>query len=157
MMQSFFQIRRNLLHGLLIFICASIILWAVSTGVEGRIWAGTKHLDRHIDARLKEQEIKPSKQSSDAEFLRRVHLDLTGKIPTVEAVVSFLEDGSKNKREKKIDELIGINSISTTGHACGPIGSLGETIITDRNAWDWKGGYVKVSRKTCLITNLLQP
>ncbi len=90
----------------------SIIVYAVTlltfnASVEGRIWSSTKHLDRHIDAKLKEQDIKPSRKSSDAEFLRRVHLDLTGKIPTVETVVSFLEDGSKDKREKKIDELIG--------------------------------------------------
>lgn len=91
----------------LIFICVSIMLWDVGTSTEGRIGSGTKHIDRHIDARLKEEDIKPSKQSKDAEFLRRVHLDLTGKIPTVEAVVDFIEDGSRDKREKKIDELIG--------------------------------------------------
>ena len=101
------QTRNNLSNSLIIFIGISIMLWSFSTSVEGRIWSSTKHIDRHIDARLKEEDIKPSKQSGDAEFLRRVHLDLTGKIPTVEAVVSFLEDGSKDKREKKIDELIG--------------------------------------------------
>ena len=107
MMKALSHTRNNLLKGLLILICVSIMLWNVSPGVEGRIWSSTKHLDRHIDARLREEEIKPSKQSGDAEFLRRVHLDLTGQIPTVEAVVSFLKDGSKDKREKKIDELIG--------------------------------------------------
>ena len=56
---------------------------------------------------MKEQDLKPSKQSSDAEFLRRVHLDLTGKIPTADEVLEFLKAGSKNKREKKIDRLIG--------------------------------------------------
>ena len=106
-MKALCQIRNNLSNSLLIFIGISIMLWGFSASVEGRIWSSTKHIDRHIDARLKEEDIKPSKQSSDAEFLRRVHLDLTGKIPTVEAVVSFLEDGSKDKREKKIDELIG--------------------------------------------------
>ena len=106
-MKTLFQIWGNLLIGLLTLICVSIILWNVSPSVEGRIWSGTKYIDQLINARLKEEGIKPSKQSSDAEFLRRVHLDLTGKIPTVEAVVNFLEDGSRNKREKKIDELIG--------------------------------------------------
>ncbi len=75
-MKTLCQTRGNLSTGLLIFVCASIMLWHVSTDVEGRIWSGTRHIDRHIDARLKEEEIKPSKQSSDAEFLRRVHLDL---------------------------------------------------------------------------------
>ena len=106
-MKTLSQIWCNVLTGLLILICVSIILWNISPSVEGRIWSGTKYIDQLINARLKEEGIKPSKQSGDAEFLRRVHLDLTGKIPTVEAVVSFLEDGSRNKREKKIDELIG--------------------------------------------------
>ncbi len=84
-----------------------VTLFAFNARVEGRISSSTKQLDRYIDAKLKEQKIKPSKQSSDTEFLRRVHLDLTGKIPTVEEVQAFLKDGSKNKREKKIDALIG--------------------------------------------------
>ena len=45
--------------------------------------------------------------SEDTEFLRRVHLDLTGKIPTPEEVLDFLKDGSPSKRQKKIEELLG--------------------------------------------------
>jgi hypothetical protein len=83
------------------------MLFYFDATVEGRISSSVKHLDRHIDANLKKHNIKPSPEASDAEFLRRVSLDLTGKIPTVEEVVKFLEDGSKDKREKKINELIG--------------------------------------------------
>ncbi len=73
-------------------------MWQVSSS--------TKHLDRHIDAVLKKEGIEPSKQSKDAEFLRRIHLDMTGKIPTSAEVLDFINDGSSNKRSKKIDELI---------------------------------------------------
>ena len=66
----------------------------------------TLQLDRHIETRLKEQNLTPSKRSSDAEFLRRVHLDLSGKIPSADEVLEFLKDGSQNKREKKIDRLL---------------------------------------------------
>ena len=69
--------------------------------------SSTKHLDRHINAVLKKENILPSKVSEDTEFLRRVHLDLTGKIPTPEEVLNFLKDGSPNKRQKKIDQLLG--------------------------------------------------
>ena len=44
--------------------------------------------------------------SKDAEFLRRIHLDMTGKIPTPEEVSDFLKDGSSTKRQKKIDDLL---------------------------------------------------
>ncbi len=69
--------------------------------------SSTKHLDRHIDAVLKQEGLEPSKQSNDAEFLRRIYLDMTGKIPTSEEVLDFINDGSSNKRSKKIDELVG--------------------------------------------------
>ena len=69
--------------------------------------SSTKHLDRHIDTKLKQEGIKPSKQSKDTEFLRRLHLDPTGTIPTVDEVIDFLKDRSKDKREKKINQLIG--------------------------------------------------
>ncbi len=68
--------------------------------------ASTKHLDRHISAVLKREGLQPSKMSEDAEFLRRIHLDMTGKIPTPEEVLDFLKDGSSNKHQRKIDDLL---------------------------------------------------
>ena len=72
-----------------------------------QVSSSTKHLDRHIHAVLKRKGIQPSEMSEDTEFLRRVHLDLTGKIPAPEEVLDFLKDGSPNKRQKKIDQLLG--------------------------------------------------
>ena len=71
-----------------------------------QVSSSTKHLDRHINAVLKKEGIQPSKVSEDTEFLRRIHLDLTGKIPTPEEVLAFLKDGSSNKRQRKIGELL---------------------------------------------------
>ena len=72
-----------------------------------QVSSSTKHLDRHINAVLKKENIQPSRIAEDTEFLRRVHLDLTGKIPAPEEVLDFLKDGSPNKRQKKIDQLLG--------------------------------------------------
>jgi hypothetical protein len=44
--------------------------------------------------------------SSDEEFLRRVHLDLTGIIPTATQARDFLNDRSADRREKLIDRLL---------------------------------------------------
>ncbi len=71
-----------------------------------QVSSSTKHLDRHINAALKREGIQPSKLSEDTEFLRRIHLDLTGKIPTPEEVLDFLKDGSSNKRQNKIEQLL---------------------------------------------------
>lgn len=72
-----------------------------------QVSSSTKHLDRHINAVLKREGIQPSRIAEDTEFLRRVYLDLTGKIPAPEEVLDFLKDGSPNKRQKKIDQLLG--------------------------------------------------
>lgn len=45
--------------------------------------------------------------TTDAEFLRRVRLDLTGRIPTREEVVRFLADPSAEKRGRLIESLLG--------------------------------------------------
>jgi len=44
--------------------------------------------------------------SSDAEFVRRIFLDLAGRIPNRDEVRAFLADGSFDKREKLIDQLL---------------------------------------------------
>ena len=70
------------------------------------VHSSTIHLDRHIDSVLNREGLKPSKQTSDTEFLRRIYLDMTGTIPTPEQVLEFIDDGSQYKRAEKIDELI---------------------------------------------------
>ncbi len=88
------------------FACLTLNCTKVTPTTTRYIPASTKHLDRHINAMLKGEGIKPSKMSKDAEFLRRIHLDITGKIPTPEEVMDFLKDGSPNKRQEKIDALL---------------------------------------------------
>ena len=63
-------------------------------------------IDRRIEARLNEAQVNPSPQADDAEFLRRAALDITGRIPTVERTVAFLNDRSPDRRAKLIDELL---------------------------------------------------
>jgi hypothetical protein len=45
--------------------------------------------------------------TSDAEFLRRVTLDLTGRIPSSDDLNAFLFDTNPSKRDLKVDALIG--------------------------------------------------
>ncbi|HKE25869.1 MAG TPA: DUF1553 domain-containing protein [Bryobacteraceae bacterium] len=50
--------------------------------------------------------INPAPMTTDWEFVRRVTLDLTGRIPTASAVLSFVNDTTTNKRAKLIDSLL---------------------------------------------------
>lgn len=89
-----------------VFICLMLSCTKTTVAPTRQVSSSTKHLDRHINAALKREGIQPSKMSEDAEFLRRIHLDLTGKIPTPEEVLDFLKEGSPNKRQRKIRELL---------------------------------------------------
>ena len=57
-------------------------------------------------AKLKELRIEPSELSGDAEFLRRVFLDVIGTLPTPAEVRAFLADPAADKRAKLIDALL---------------------------------------------------
>lgn len=65
-------------------------------------------IDRLVASKWERLKIQPSGICDDAEFLRRVTLDLTGLPPSPEAVRAFLKDTteSKLKRDRVIDELI---------------------------------------------------
>ena len=69
--------------------------------------AVAKLIDGHVDSRLKKDKVSPSPLSSDADFLRRVYLDITGVIPPYEKAKAFLDDKASDKRERLIDELLG--------------------------------------------------
>jgi hypothetical protein len=63
-------------------------------------------IDREVFAKLRSLGIAPSGPSTDAEFLRRVTLDVIGNLPAPEDVRSFLADPAPDKRTRKIDELL---------------------------------------------------
>src|SRR5207237_3538895 len=63
-------------------------------------------VDELIVAKLRKLGIVPSELCSDAEFLRRVSLDMTGTLPVPPEIEAFLADTSPNKRTAKIDELL---------------------------------------------------
>jgi len=64
------------------------------------------YVDKHIFTKLKAVGMPPSENSTDSTFIRRVSLDITGRIPTVEATKAFLADEDPAKREKLIDQLL---------------------------------------------------
>ena len=66
------------------------------------------YIDKLVDAKLKKMKILPSDLSTDAEFIRRVSLDLTGLPPSGDRVREFLDDKTPSpaKREKLVDDLL---------------------------------------------------
>ena len=66
----------------------------------------TGYIDEFIFGKMQEDGVPHSGLAADAEFARRVHLDLTGRLPEPEALRKFLEDDGSGKRDKLIDQLM---------------------------------------------------
>lgn len=63
-------------------------------------------IDAEIAKELKEAKLPVSPQADDAEYLRRVYLDIAGHIPTLEATTAFLASTAPDKRTKLVDDLL---------------------------------------------------
>jgi hypothetical protein len=65
-----------------------------------------RRVDELIDAKIRSAGFSPASEASDAEFLRRIHLDLAGVIPRVAEARAFLSDTTADKRSRLIDKLL---------------------------------------------------
>lgn len=63
-------------------------------------------VDDLVLSQLRRLNLAPSPRSDDATFLRRVHLDVTGALPSPEQTRAFLADRSPEKRDRVIEELL---------------------------------------------------
>jgi len=63
-------------------------------------------IDKLVFARLKDLGLQPSPLCSDAVFVRRVHLDVIGTLPTAAEAREFLLDRNPDKRRLLIDRLL---------------------------------------------------
>jgi hypothetical protein len=68
--------------------------------------AANNYIDELIYDKLQRLRIQPSELCSDAEFIRRVSLDVCGVLPTSAETEQFLADGDPTKREKLVDALL---------------------------------------------------
>jgi hypothetical protein len=64
------------------------------------------YIDELVGAKLRKLRILPAPLCSDAVFLRRISLDITGCLPTADEYRQFLADGDPAKRAKLIDRLL---------------------------------------------------
>jgi Protein of unknown function (DUF1553)./Protein of unknown function (DUF1549). len=74
-----------------------------STGISDRV---VGQINTFIARGWEDNEVTPSPIADDAEWLRRVYLDIVGHIPPAKTVEAFLENTEPDKRAKLIDELL---------------------------------------------------
>ena len=63
-------------------------------------------IDEHLAARWQEEKVTPAPNADEAEFMRRVWLDIAGTIPPVGEARRYLGDGSPDRRQQLIEELL---------------------------------------------------
>jgi Protein of unknown function (DUF1549)/Protein of unknown function (DUF1553) len=63
-------------------------------------------IDQILAARWAEAKVEPAPLASDAEFMRRVYLDVAGRIPSVAEARTFLEDKRPDKRARLVNQLL---------------------------------------------------
>jgi len=89
-------------------------LSALQEKVDPFLPAGQQHepqqvaaaIDQHLDRFLAAAEMEPVGQSDDAEFLRRIYLDLTGRVPTAGKAMEFLDSEDPDKRLGLVNALL---------------------------------------------------
>jgi len=86
------------------------IVWLLMLGAccgrTSRADALREVVDRETAAAWQTQKLTPSPPAEDAEFLRRVYLDLVGAIPDYRETIAFLDDKDPAKREQLVDRLL---------------------------------------------------
>jgi hypothetical protein len=70
------------------------------------IQALTDRIDRHIAAGWRDHKVKPTRFAEDGAFLRRVYLDLAGRIPLITEARDYREDPSPRKRQELVNRLL---------------------------------------------------
>lgn len=72
-----------------------------ATGVPQR-----NFIDEHIFGRMRRDNIPHAPLATDREFIRRVTLDLTGRIPSSADLAAFLNDPAPNRRDRLVSRLV---------------------------------------------------
>lgn len=120
-------------------------LFAVGLMQAGLVLADDS-LSAVIDQRLKPVSGPAPEQCSDAEFLRRVSLDLTGMPPTAEDVRAFLADTATDKRAQLVERLL------ASPHYARHMASALDLMLMERrantnvNADEWQAWLLKSVR-----------
>ncbi len=74
--------------------------------VEAKDLPRRNFIDVEIFDRLTKEGVAPARLTTDEEFVRRIHLDLTGRLPGAAEVRRFVDDEAADKRGNLIDRLL---------------------------------------------------
>jgi hypothetical protein len=77
--------------------------------IDGFRWPdppANNYVDEKVYEKLQQLKYEPSPLCSDTDFVRRVYLDVIGRLPTVDEQDAFLSDSSPERRRQLVDRLL---------------------------------------------------
>ena len=87
-------------------VCVGGLCSAAVLSLAGEPSSPSRQIDAILAREWKSAGISPNKPADDAIFLRRVYLDVIGRIPTYDEASAFLASKDAGKRAKLIDQLL---------------------------------------------------
>lgn len=78
--------------------------WALRVAAEDR--GPSQRIDTEINAALAAKQLSPAQRADQAELLRRIYLDVLGRIPTRSEAEAYLKEPGDDKHHKLIDALL---------------------------------------------------
>jgi len=82
------------------------LLLLAATVTHGAVLPEATQIDSLLAADWQKQNLQPNPVASDEVIVRRLYLDIAGRIPTVDESRAFLQSGDPEKRAKLIDTLL---------------------------------------------------
>lgn len=113
-------------------------------------------IDRRMRQRWDEIGQQPASAATDAEFVRRVYLDLTGRIPSQQELREFCQDSTPGKRDRLVDRLLASDEFVI--HFANQLNALllGRTAFPPPADWiDWLRGALEARQGWDLISKEL--
>lgn len=98
----------------------------------GASWSPERAIDAFLAEGWRNHRIQPAKTADDASWLRRVHLDLVGRIPTAVERQQFLRDRRRDRRQRMVDALL-----ASPEHA-RHLAEVMDTVLMGRRGADWE-------------------
>jgi hypothetical protein len=92
--------------GFLAEVAQVIVLPAAGPAPASADWVAHNEIDALVHAKLRKLRLGPAPLCDDATFVRRVHLDLIGQLPTVDSVRAFVAEPAADKRARLVEELL---------------------------------------------------
>lgn len=99
-------------------------------------------VDFHIDAALQKAGITPAAAADDGNFIRRVTLDLAGRIPTPAETQGYVQSSEPDKKARLIDRLL-----ASPDFAFHQRNELDVLLMAGKGPGDWRDWLLKVQQE----------